>query len=73
MTWVDLIDGATELTPRKWKRCASVAFVAALFLFPNAASRAIIWYATERAQHIVSTVLDSVEPAPTSIPTSSVP
>lgn len=40
---VDLIDAATDLAPRKWKRYAAIAFMAACLLAPNRAADALTW------------------------------
>ncbi len=36
---VDLIDAATDLPPRKWKRYAAIAFMATFLLVPKPARR----------------------------------
>ena len=43
MHFVDLIDAATELAPRRWKRYAAIAFMAAFLLVPNKAADALTW------------------------------
>ncbi len=65
---VDLIDAATELAPRKWKRYAAITFIAAFLLVPNKAADALTWYANEKAHEIVKAVLDSDVPSPTGSP-----
>ena len=59
MQLVDLIDAATELAPRRWKRYAATVFIAAFLLVPNKAADALTWYATEKADQIVKAMLDA--------------
>ena len=65
---VDLIDAATGLAPRKWKRYAATALVAAFLLVPNRAADALAWYANEKAEQIVNAVLDAHVASPASSP-----
>jgi hypothetical protein len=65
---VDLIDAASELAPRRWKRYAATAFMAAFLLVPNRAADALTWYANEKADRIVKAVLDSYVPSSASSP-----
>lgn len=71
MHLVDLVEAATELAPRHWKRYAAVTFIAAFLLVPNRAADALTWYATEKADQIVKAVMDSEAPLPASSPTGT--
>ena len=64
MGLIDLLDGANELLPRKWKRRVAAVLLGAFLVWPSAAQQALLWYAHERAQQITSTPVEVIEPAP---------
>lgn len=58
MNIVDAVDVANELLPRRWRRVLALGLIGAFFAFPNAAADAVLWYAQERADRIVETVVE---------------
>ena len=62
MSPFDLMDAVGELAPRRWKRYFATAVLLGFLVYPNQASRALHWYAQERAQQMVQELTDLTPP-----------
>ena len=64
MTWPDVLDFVGGSLSRRWKRYLALAGVVAIMAFPDLGSRALIWYANERAQQLVDVITELAFDAP---------
>lgn len=61
MNGSDGVDLAIDLLPRRVVRMCAIILCAGIALHVPEASRLLLWYANDKAQGIVKSVMDSVE------------
>ncbi len=58
--WTDVIDAASELMPRRWKRKLGSVLVVAFLLFPTQARDVMLWYGRERATQLMEVLTSTM-------------
>jgi hypothetical protein len=68
MSVLELMDLANHVMLRRWKRYLATVLLIGFLVFPNTGSRALLWYANERAEQIVEPWVGFAFPDPTDGP-----
>ncbi|WP_147068625.1 hypothetical protein [Terrabacter aerolatus] len=64
MGWIDIIEAAPELLPRRWKSRVGTVLIIGFWLIPSTARELMAWYVQEKAQELLAILIPLLQQSP---------